>query len=202
MADPALAMTEGVCGAGRLGWGVPVRWTSSAEARPTGAAGLAAAVSWGRLGWIAAVVLLAVAPGWAASPAGKVVALTTQPGSTLERDASRLMAEDINSARQAKEEPVMLVGSAHLAVAGGPAALFVQVQSASLCGSAGCSTSVFVKRGHGWKRVLDSVSGPIKEAPRTHHGMHDLLVHGNDRWIWDGETYVDTLPAPAVHLKP
>jgi hypothetical protein len=130
-----------------------------------------------------------------------VVALTTQPGSTLERDASRLMAEDITSARQAKEQPVMLVGSAHLAVGGGPAALFVQVQSASRCGSAGCSTSVFVKRGHGWKRVLDSVSGPIKEAPRTHHGMHDLLVHGSDRWIWNGDAYTDTLPAPGVKLK-
>ncbi len=152
-------------------------------------------------GTVAAMVLLA-APVWARPPAGRVVALTTQPGSTLERDASRLMAEDINSARQAKEEPVMLVGSAHLAVGGGPAALFVQVQSASLCGSAGCSTSVFVKHGHGWKRVLDSVSGPIKEAPGTHHGMHDLLVHGTDRWVWNGDVYTDTLPAPGINLKP
>jgi hypothetical protein len=150
--------------------------------------------------WLAAVLLLAATPVWAKPPAGRVVALTTQPGSTLERDASRLMADDINAARQAKEEPVMLVGSAHLAVGGGPAALFVQVQSASLCGSAGCSTSVFVKRGRQWKRVLDSVSGPIKEAPGTHHGMHDLLVHGTDRWVWNGEAYVDTLPAPGVAL--
>jgi hypothetical protein len=149
---------------------------------------------------IAVAGLVIAAPVWAAPPAGMVVALTTQPGSTLERDGLRLMAEDIASARQAKEVPVMLVGSAHLAVGGGPAALFVQVQSASLCGSAGCSTSVFVKRGHRWKRVLDSVSGPIKEAPGTHHGMHDLLVHRNDRWVWNGETYVDTLPVPAFNL--
>jgi hypothetical protein len=95
----------------------------------------------------------------------------------------------------------MLVGSARLSGTGKQAALFVQVQSASLCGSAGCSTSVFVKRDQAWQRVLDSVSGPIKVSPSLHHGMHDLLVHGSDRWIWSGKTYTDTLPAPAVDLK-
>jgi hypothetical protein len=137
----------------------------------------------------------------AARVAGKVVTLTTQPGSALERDAARLVAEDLASARQAKERPVMLVGSAHLSVAPGPAALFVQVQSASLCGSAGCSTSIFVKHGHGWQRVLDSVSGPVKVSPVIHQGMHDLLVHGTDRWVWSGGTYRDTLPAPKIDLK-
>jgi hypothetical protein len=31
--------------------------------------------------------------------------------------------------------------------------------------------------------------------------MHDLLVHGSDRWIWNGDAYTDTLPAPGVKLK-
>jgi len=52
-----------------------------------------------------------------------------------------------------------------------------------------------------WKRVLDSVSGPIKVSPRLHQGMHDLLVHGTDRWIWNGDTYSDTLTAPKLDLK-
>jgi hypothetical protein len=134
-----------------------------------------------------------------AKPAGNVVALTTQPGSRLERDASLLMSEDLASAHQAKEQPVMLVGSARLGGTG--AALFVQVQSASLCGSAGCSTSVFVKHGKTWLRVLDSVSGPIKVSPGLHRGMHDLLVHGTDRWVWNGTAYIDTLPAPKVDGK-
>ena len=133
--------------------------------------------------------------------AGAVVALTTQPGSTLERDATTLVADDLGAARKAHEVPVMLVGSARLAGPKMAAALFVQVQSASLCGSAGCSTSVFVKHGHAWKRVLDSVSGPIKVSPSTHQGMHDLLVHGTDRWVWTGESYTDTLPAPKIDLK-
>jgi hypothetical protein len=142
----------------------------------------------------------ALAPA-AAKVAGDVVALTTQPGSRLERDASRLMAEDLASAKKAHETPVMLVGSARLGGPHGPAALFVQVQSASLCGSAGCSTSVFVKHGTTWARVLDSVSGPVKVAPAMHAGMHDLLVHSRDRWIWNGTTYADTLPAPRLPLK-
>jgi hypothetical protein len=137
-------------------------------------------------------------------PAGQAVTLTTQPGSRLEHDAATLMAEDLAAAKAAHEQPVMLVGSARLGGRSAPAALFVQVQSATLCGSAGCSTSVFVRgagSAHGWKRVLDSVSGPIKVAAGMHHGMHDLLVHGTDRWIWSGSAYADTLPAPGVNLK-
>ena len=134
-------------------------------------------------------------------PAGNVVALTTQPGSTLERDAASLMADDLSAAKKAGERPVMLVGSSRLATAGAQAALFVQVQSASLCGSAGCSTSVFLKHGAHWSRVLDSVSGPIKVSPSVHQGMHDLLVHGTDRWVWTGKTYSDTLPAPQLDLR-
>ena len=130
-------------------------------------------------------------------PPGSVVALTTQPGSRLEHDAAALVSDDIAAAHKAHEVPVMLVGSAHLATSGGGAALFVQVQSASLCGSAGCSTSVFTEHGHSWTRVLDSVSGPIKVSPAVHGGMHDLLVHGTDRWVWNGHAYSDTLKVPA-----
>jgi hypothetical protein len=144
------------------------------------------------------VMAVSLAGAAQARTAGKVVALTTQPGSRLEHDASALVADDLASARKAHEVPVMLVGSAHLGA--GPAALFVQVQSASLCGSAGCSTSVFMKHGHGWTRVLDSVSGPVKIAPAVHRGMHDLLVHGTDRWVWNGAAYSDTLPAPKIDL--
>jgi hypothetical protein len=142
-------------------------------------------------------------PAWAAhpKPAGRAVVLTTQPGSRLEHDAARLMQDDLGAAQKAGERPVMLVGSARLSSTVKQAALFVQVQSASLCGSAGCSTSVFIKHGKTWQRVLDSVSGPIKVSPVLHHGMHDLLVHGSDRWIWSGKSYTDTLPAPAIDLK-
>ena len=94
----------------------------------------------------------------------------------------------------------MLVGSARLSVRPAAAALFVQVQSASFCGSAGCSTSAYLKHGETWTKVLDSISGPIQVSRRSHHGMYDLLVHGKDRWVWNGVAYADTLPAPEVDL--
>ena len=138
----------------------------------------------------------------AAAPADTTVALTTQPGSALETTAMQLVASDLKQSRSQGDPPVMLVGSAHLSTnAKAPAALFVQVQSASFCGSAGCSTSVYVKHGEGWTKVMDSISGPIKLSRRSHHGMHDLLVHGHDRWVWNGATYADTLPTPEVDLR-
>ncbi len=149
-----------------------------------------------RAGLAAAALLLA-----AAAPDGATVELTTQPGSALEATARQLVGADLSQSEQAGAPPVMLVGSAHLATGPAPAALFVQVQSASFCGSAGCSTDIYLKRGAHWKKVMDSISGPIKVSPRSHHGMHDLLVHGQDRWIWNGRVYVDTLPTPVVDLR-
>jgi hypothetical protein len=137
----------------------------------------------------------------AAAPAGDTVTLTTQPGSALEATALKLVGGDLSQSRREGDPPVMLVGSAALATHPAPDALFVQVQSASFCGSAGCSTSVYVKHGERWKKVMDSISGPIKVSPRSHHGMHDLLVHGTDRWVWSGSTYADTLPTPDVDLR-
>ncbi len=150
---------------------------------------------------LSAVLLASLA---AAAPAARTVVLTQQPGSALEATARMLAAGDLKDAATHGDTPLLLVGSAPLA--SGPrrharSALFVQVQSASLCGSAGCSTSVYVGDRHGWRKVLDSISGPIKVDARTHEGMHDLLVHTRDRWIWHGDSYVDTLPAPAVDLR-
>ena len=145
-------------------------------------------------------------PGWAASTSkaahstDATITLTTQPGSALETTATQLVAGDLKQSRSAGDPPVMLVGSANLSVKPGPAALFVQVQSADFCGSAGCSTSAYLKSGDGWTKVLDSISGPIKVSRRSHHGMYDLLVHGKDRWVWNGKAYADTLPSPDVDL--
>jgi hypothetical protein len=124
-----------------------------------------------------------------AAPELGVVTLTTQPGSALKQS------------RSDGDPPLMLVGSARLETSPGPAALFVQVQSASFCGSAGCSTSIYLKRGKTWKKVMDSISGPISVAATTHHGMHDLMLHGGDRWVWTGSTYADTLPTPNIDLR-
>ena len=138
----------------------------------------------------------------AASPYDAPVTLTTQPGSALEATALQLTAGDLKQSKSEGDPPVMLVGSAYLSIHRAvPAALFVQVQSASFCGSAGCSTSIYLKRGADWQKVMDSISGPIKVSRRVHGGMHDLLVHGKDRWVWTGTAYADTLPTPNVDLK-
>ncbi len=137
----------------------------------------------------------------AAAPTDAVVALTTQPGSALEATAKQLVQGDLKQSASEGDPPVMLVGSARLSTHSAQAALFVQVQSASFCGSAGCSTSVYLKRGAAWKKVLDSISGPIKVSRSSHGGMHDLLVHGKDRFVWTGSSYADTLPTPNVDLK-
>ena len=130
------------------------------------------------------------------------MALTTQPGSALETIATTLSADDLKQARASGDTPVLLVGSARLSTNRAmQAALFVQVQSASFCGSAGCSTSAYLKKGGTWTKILDSISGPIKLSPLVHGGMHDLLVHAHDRFIWTGTAYADTLPVPNVTLK-
>ncbi len=131
---------------------------------------------------------------------GGIVELTTQPGSALETAAKALVASDLKQSAGSGDTPVLLVGSAKLSAHGAPA-LFVQVQSAAFCGSSGCSTSVYVKRGGGWKKVMDSISGPIKVSSRVHHGMQDLLLHGGDRWVWNGSAYIDTLPTPNIDLR-
>ena len=125
---------------------------------------------------------------------GVVVTLSAQPGTGLDAQARVLATEDMAAAARHGEAPLVLVGTASLALKGsGADALFVQVQSASLCGSAGCSTDVYLQRQGQWVKVLDSVSGPVEILPTGHGGMKDILVDGSDRWIWKNNAYVDTL---------
>ncbi|WP_408737318.1 hypothetical protein [Acetobacter lambici] len=126
------------------------------------------------------------------------VALTDQRGSALDSAARVLNADDLAAAARHNDKPLVLVGSAPLSANGANTALFVQVQAASLCGSAGCSTDVYVRRNGAWAKVLDSVSGPIELLPTTHGGFRDILVDGSDRWVWKNNTYVDTLVAQDV----
>ena len=134
----------------------------------------------------------------AARESGAPVLLSRQPGTSQDRAARMLNAEDLRGAARHGEEPLVLVGSARLSASDGDPALFVQLQSASLCGSAGCSTSVYLRHKRAWRKVLDSVSGPLRVMKEVHGGMHDLLVGKNDRWIWDGHVYQDSLAAPPL----
>lgn len=126
------------------------------------------------------------------------VILTAHPGTKLDEDARKLNEDDLQDAAKHHDQPVVLVGSASLSSGKNDEALFVQLQSARLCGSAGCTTSVYLKHNDTWNTVLDSVNGDISVLPTRHKGMHDLLVSPNDRWIWNGKEYQDTLSAPPM----
>ena len=143
----------------------------------------------------AALALAAAAP---AVPTGPV-ALAPQPGTPQDATARQVAAADL---RDGDPGALLLLGSQHLGTAGTGPALFVQVQSERSCGSAGCSTSIYLPTRTGWTKVLDAVSGRVVVEAAQHDGMHDLMVGQNDRWVWKGHAYADTLPAPQVDLRP
>ncbi len=144
---------------------------------------------------LAALLLGAAAP---AIPTGKV-ALTARPGTPLDHTARQVAAADVSDGGP---RALLLLGSQRLGTAGVGPVLFVEVQSERACGSAGCSVSIYLPGKTGWTKVLDAVSGAVIVDPAQHRGMHDLLVNDTDRWVWNGQTYIDTVPAPAVDLRP
>ncbi|GAB6853640.1 hypothetical protein [Asaia astilbis] len=134
----------------------------------------------------------------ASASAAKPVVMSAQPGTILDQVARQVNETDLAEAAKHHDTPVVLVASAPLSSNRNDMALFVQLQSARLCGSAGCSTSVYLRHNGGWKLVLDSVSGAISVLPARHNGMHDLLIDKSDRWRWNGSSYQDSALTPAA----
>jgi hypothetical protein len=149
-----------------------------------------------RFSVVCAILLLAAAAP--AIPTGPV-SLTARPGTVLDATARRVAAADVTDGGS---NALVLIGSQRLGTAGVGPALFVQIQSQRACGSAGCSTSIYLPERTGWRKVLDAVSGTVVVQPTQHRGMHDLVIGRSDRWEWNGHSYVDTLPAPQVNLHP
>jgi hypothetical protein len=117
---------------------------------------------------------------------GAPVELATRPGSEADKLARQLMAREIARAHANGTDPSILVGMGRLNDA--DELLFVQLQSAGECGSAGCSTVSFRYERDRWIRIMDTVSGPVRIAQARHRGMPDLIVNGN-RLVWDGRKY-------------
>jgi hypothetical protein len=126
-----------------------------------------------------------------ASRHGVPVVLASRPGSSTDRLARQLMAQDLASARRYGQEPLVLVGTARLGPGRHDEVLFVQLQSASECGSAGCTTVTFRRSASGWARIVDTVSGTIQIAEARHRGMPDLIQGDGSHMIWDGAKYRD-----------
>jgi hypothetical protein len=149
--------------------------------------------------WLAPLALLPLLA--AAPPPGTPVVLAPQPGTALDRTARGLVAQDLAESVRARERPLVLVGMARLGAAADRPALFVQLQSPRQCGSAGCSTSVFAWTGGRYQKVLDGVAGHMAVAASRHAGMADLQA-GTETYAWNGKAYADTVPAPAIDLRP
>ncbi len=141
------------------------------------------------------LLLAAAAPAVHTGP----VPMVSQPGTPLDATARVVAAADVADGGAGA---LLLLGSAELGSAGTGPALFVQVQSDRACGSAGCSTSVYLPTHKGWVKVLDAVSGNVVVEASQHAGMHDVVVGKGDRWVWNGRVYADTVPAPQVDLHP
>lgn len=124
------------------------------------------------------------------------VELKSQPGTELDKQARKLNADLLEDAARHHEQPIVLTGTAQLAPRQKDTILFVQLQSYRLCGSAGCTTSIYRRNGDKWDTLLDSVNGSIGIARQRHNGMADIVVDGNDRWVFDGQKYQDTLNSP------
>lgn len=86
---------------------------------------------------------------------GAPVELAASPGSEADRLARQLMARELERDRQEGENPLVLVGMGRLNEK--DELLFVQLQSAGDCGSAGCNTVSFRFTRGRWVRVMDTV---------------------------------------------
>ena len=141
------------------------------------------------------LLLLLAAPAFAAGP----VVLTPAPGTAADAVARNALAQDLTQTSRSGEKPLVLVGQVQLGRPTDRAALFVQLQSARECGSAGCSTSVLAWSPQGWRRVLDGVIGTISVATTRHKGWADLVA-GRETYIWTGQVYRNSRPVPNVRI--
>lgn len=126
----------------------------------------------------------------------KPVILHEQPGSKLNEQARALNADVLQDAARHHDRPIILIGTVPLSSAPQDQALFVQLQSYRLCGSAGCTTSIYRQKGQQWETLLDAVNGSISILPSSHNGLSDLLIDGKDYWFFDGKSYQDTENTP------
>ena len=141
------------------------------------------------------LLLILTAPALGAGP----VVLAPAPGTEADSVARHALAQDLAEAKRVGEKPLVLVGQVQLGRPSDRAALFVQLQSARECGSAGCSTSVLVWSPQGWRRVLDGVIGAVTVAASRHHGWSDLAAD-NETYVWTGQAYRNARPVPNVRI--
>ncbi len=149
------------------------------------------------LSCLALLLLTAAAP----EAGGAAVVMAAQPGTSLDRTARGLVAQDLAEAARAGDRPLVLIGTARLGAASDRPALFVQLQSSRQCGSRGCSTAAYAWTRGRWAKVLDDASGRIVVASTRHGGMADLIAN-REHYVWTGTAYANSRPAPVVDLRP
>ena len=110
---------------------------------------------------------------------GAPVELESLPGSLADGIARQLMASDIASAKKRGENPLVLVGMGWLNDR--EEMLFVQLQSPSECGSAGCSTASFKNVNGRWVKTIDTVGGPLRVSTNPATGVSEVVVTSDTR---------------------
>lgn len=100
---------------------------------------------------------------------GAPVELESLPGSPADHLARDLMANEIGSVKKRGENPLLLVGMGWLNDK--DEVLFVQLQSPSACGPAGCSTASFKNVNGRWVRMLDAFGGPVRVSTNLYQGV-------------------------------
>lgn len=144
-----------------------------------------------RFALLAAVLVSFAGHARAAGP----VAMAPAPGTPADAVARAALAQDLAEAARSREKPLLLLGLAQLGRPNDRAALFVQLQSARECGSAGCGTSVLVWSPQGWRRVLDGAIGRVSVGSTRHNGYADLSA-GTEQYRWTGQSYQNARPVP------
>lgn len=141
---------------------------------------------------IASIVIVSQPHAFAASTQERPIILKAAPGTKLDKIARTLNADLLKDDALHHNNSVVLVGTHALSPHKKNKALFVQIQSARLCGAAGCTTSIYLKKNDNWVTILDSVNGNISLLPSKHHDFYDILIGHGDTWIWNGRNYEDT----------
>lgn len=71
----------------------------------------------------------------------------------------------------------------------GQAEILGQGYGVFYCGTMGCQTFLYRFDGQRWRRILQVNTDTVRLADTRTNGLRDLILNGDRRWVYDGETY-------------
>ncbi len=138
----------------------------------------------GRLSVLLLLTTLAL-PTAAAQP----VVFSEDPTDTAVAQVRRLLEEQLAEAAEVLGTEQQ-VGAALVDVDDdGQAEILGQGYGVFYCGAMGCQTFLYRFDGQRWRRILQVNTDTVRLADTRTHGLRDLILNGDRRWVYDGETY-------------